>query len=239
MAIMVASMQFHGTKAQTRHIVGDALGWTIPPGGAVAYTTWASLQTFTVGDILVFNFTNGQHDVAEVSADAYGPCTANNPISLSTTTPTSLTLTTAGSHYYICTFTSHCQIGQKLTINVSAAATTAPPSTTPTPPASPPTTMPTPPSATPTPPASPPTTMPTPPSATPTMPASPPKSTLATPTAAPCPPTAPTSSPSSGPSSPPTVVNTDGITTPPPSGGAPSLSAMVPVSFLIIGLAFL
>ncbi|KAL7591707.1 hypothetical protein Lser_V15G33089 [Lactuca serriola] len=211
MAIMVASMQLHGTAAQTRHVVGDALGWTILSGGAAAYTTWASLQTFTVGDVLVFNFTNGDHDVAEVSAAAYGPCTATNPISLVTTGPASLTLTTAGTHYYICTFASHCQLGQKLTINVSADASTTTP-------------------------ASPPTTIPTPPLSAPTTPASPPTISPTTPDV-PCP---PTSSPSSSPSSPPTVVTSDRITpVPPPSGGAPSFSAMVPASFLIIGLAFL
>ncbi|KAK9069901.1 hypothetical protein SSX86_010297 [Deinandra increscens subsp. villosa] len=216
MAIMVASMQLYGTMAQTTHVVGDTMGWTIPQGGATAYTTWASQQTFTVGDILVFNFANGAHDVAEVSAAAYDPCTSTNPISLSTTSPTSLTLTTAGTHYYICTFTSHCQIGQKLTINVSAAATTPP--TTPTTPTSPPTAS-TPPSMTPTTPASPPTATPTPPSTTPMEP---------------CP---PTSSPSSSPMSPPTA--TSGNTTPPPSNGAPSFTFMVPATLLAMGLVFL
>ncbi|KAI3724969.1 hypothetical protein L1987_64738 [Smallanthus sonchifolius] len=213
MAIMVASRQFYDTVAQTTHVVGDASGWTILPGGAGAYTTWASQQTFTVGDILVFNFTNRQHDVAEVVAANYEPCTSTNPIFLATTSPASLTLTTAGTHYYICTFPSHCQIGQKLTINVSASATT------PTTPASPPTTPP--PSTTPTTPASPPTTTPTPPSATPTTPMEP------------CPPTAP---PTPSPLSPPTFTS-DNIT--PPINGASSFTAVVPATFLAIGLAWL
>ncbi|RZB42275.1 hypothetical protein D0Y65_053025 [Glycine soja] len=42
----------HGSAAQTRHVVGDAMGWIIPPGGATTYTTWASNKTFTVGDTL-------------------------------------------------------------------------------------------------------------------------------------------------------------------------------------------
>ncbi|KAD2805733.1 hypothetical protein E3N88_39110 [Mikania micrantha] len=209
-ATMVASMHFHGAMAQTTHVVGDTLGWTIAPGGAAAYTTWASQQSFTVGDSLVFNFMNGQHDVAEVAAAAYDPCTSTNPISLTTTSPASLTLTTAGTHYYICTFTSHCQAGQKLTINVSAAATT-PPSVTPTPPPSPSTTNPR------TPTSPPPTTTPTP---------------LTTPTE-PCP---PTSSPSA---SPPTITTGSTTPPPPPSGGASSFNAMLPVSLLAIGLAFL
>ncbi|KAJ0515361.1 putative Phytocyanin domain, cupredoxin [Helianthus annuus] len=52
MMIVVASMHMQSSMAQTRHVVGDALGWTIPPNGAAAYTTWASQQTFRVGDTL-------------------------------------------------------------------------------------------------------------------------------------------------------------------------------------------
>ncbi|KAI7724874.1 hypothetical protein M8C21_011017 [Ambrosia artemisiifolia] len=59
---IVASMQMHSSMAQTRHVVGDTLGWTIPPNGAATYTTWASQQTFNVGDSLFFNFTTGFHD---------------------------------------------------------------------------------------------------------------------------------------------------------------------------------
>ncbi|KAK1418474.1 hypothetical protein QVD17_27619 [Tagetes erecta] len=210
MTIMVASMHFHVTIAQTTHVVGDTLGWTIPSNGAAAYTTWASQQTFIVGDILVFNYENGQHDVAEVSAAAYDPCSSTNPLSLATTAPTSLTLTNAGPHYYICTFTSHCQIGQKLAINVSTSTTTPPPTT----------------------PASPPTTTPTPPT-----PASPPTTTLTPPTTPmePCP---PTSSPTGSPLSPPTT--TSGSTTPPPpNSGASAFTAVMPATILAIGLAFL
>ncbi|XP_076934344.1 uclacyanin 1-like [Bidens hawaiensis] len=216
MVIMVAFMQFHGNMAQTTHVVGDALGWTIPSGGAAAYTTWASQQTFIVGDTLVFNFTNGLHDVAEVSAAAYDPCTSTNPISLITTGPATLALTTAGSHYYICTFTSHCQIGQKLAINVSAS-TTSPP--TPTTPASPPTTTP---PSTPTPPTSTPTTTPSP--AAPTTPTEP------------CP---PTSSPTSSPASPPTTSSGSTTPPPPPNSGATSFTAVVPATLLAIAIGFL
>ncbi|KAG5537544.1 hypothetical protein RHGRI_024862 [Rhododendron griersonianum] len=48
-----------------------------------------------------------------------------------------ITLTSADDHYYICTYGSHCQMGQKLAITVSAAGTpgAAPsPSTTAPPP---------------------------------------------------------------------------------------------------------
>ncbi|KAL7598389.1 hypothetical protein Lser_V15G23970 [Lactuca serriola] len=143
MALMLASVQFQGTAAQTTHVVGNALGWNIPPNGPSAYTTWASTQTFRVGDVLLFNFITGFHNVAEVSQAAYGPCTTANPISIVTTGPARVTLNAPGNHYYICTVGTHCQIGQKLTINISATSATPPPTPTPTPysptPVSPPT----------------------------------------------------------------------------------------------------
>ncbi|KAI3724970.1 hypothetical protein L1987_64739 [Smallanthus sonchifolius] len=133
----IASFRLPSTVAQTSHVVGDTTGWTIPPGGNATYITWASSQTFTVGDTLVFNFATNAHDVAEVREEAYGPCTTANPISTNNTGPAILTLTRPGNHYYICTFGTHCQAGQKLTITVAESSTTpAPPGST-TPPSPP------------------------------------------------------------------------------------------------------
>ncbi|XP_073152183.1 uncharacterized protein [Henckelia pumila] len=133
------------SSAQTTHVVGDALGWTFPPGGEVAYRTWAATQSFAVGDVLVFNFTTGSHDVAEVSKDSFDSCNGNNPISRSTNGPASITLTSSGEHHFICTFTGHCDAGMKLSVDVvgspaavspapsPAATTTPPPVATPAP----------------------------------------------------------------------------------------------------------
>lgn len=64
--------------------------------------------------------------MTEVSRAGFDGCNATNPISQSTNGPTNITLRTAGQHYYICSIPGHCGIGQKLAINVSAAASTAP-----------------------------------------------------------------------------------------------------------------
>ncbi|CAI9782468.1 unnamed protein product [Fraxinus pennsylvanica] len=117
------------------YIVGDNLGWTIPTGGASTYTTWASQHVFRTGDILVFNFPTGIHDVAKVTKAAYDSCTTNSPISLITVGPANVTLDSPGEAYFICTFGQHCTAGQKLAINVSAASTPTP---SPTPPVTPP-----------------------------------------------------------------------------------------------------
>ncbi|KAA8523004.1 hypothetical protein F0562_009427 [Nyssa sinensis] len=139
--VMVVAALLQRSEAQTTYVVGDALDWTVPPGGPVAYTTWASMHTFTVGDVLVFNFPTGIHNVVEVTRAAFDACNFTSPISISNTGPANITLNSIGEHYYICTFTRHCDLGQKIAINVSAtSASTTPqptpslsPQTTPTP----------------------------------------------------------------------------------------------------------
>ena len=52
---VVAAVLLQCTAAQTVHVVGDSIGWTIPAipeGGAQAYQTWAASKHFVVGDIL-------------------------------------------------------------------------------------------------------------------------------------------------------------------------------------------
>ena len=48
---IVAVVVVQCAVAQTEHVVGDSLGWNIPPN-AQTYTTWASTKTFVVGDNL-------------------------------------------------------------------------------------------------------------------------------------------------------------------------------------------
>ncbi|KAL7137732.1 hypothetical protein ABFS83_10G112500 [Erythranthe nasuta] len=141
MALIFVGAMLNVSSAQTTHVAGDSIGWTVPPGGDVAYRTWAATRTFVVGDMIVFNFTTGMHDVAEVTKESYDSCNANNPITMSTNGPTTITLTSAREYNFICTFGSHCILGQKLSINVSAASVApSPQPTTPPAPAAPETT---------------------------------------------------------------------------------------------------
>ncbi|KAI8544301.1 hypothetical protein RHMOL_Rhmol08G0285700 [Rhododendron molle] len=114
---VVAAVVLQCAVAQRAYVIGDSsLGWTIPPNGAEA------------------------HDVVQVTKDSYDECTSTNPIgSPFTIGPANITLTSAGDHNYICSYASHCQMGQKLAITVSVAGTpgAAPtPSTTARPPPS-------------------------------------------------------------------------------------------------------
>lgn len=123
----------HGSAAQTRHVVGDSIGWTIPSGGAATYTAWAANNTFRVGDTLVFNFTTGQHDAVKVTKSAYDACNGASPLLTLMTGPATVTLNETGEQYYICTFGTHCSLGQKVAINVSRASSTTSPSPAPQP----------------------------------------------------------------------------------------------------------
>ncbi|KAG9140116.1 hypothetical protein Leryth_025687 [Lithospermum erythrorhizon] len=131
MAMVGVCALFGMTDAQTTHQVGDALGWVVPPGGDAAYITWTSTKTFRAGDILVFKFTRGFHSVAEVSKESFGTCNSASPISISTTSPTRITLSSAGEHFFLCTFSGHCGLGQKLAINVSASSSSPAPQPSP------------------------------------------------------------------------------------------------------------
>ncbi|XP_020537810.1 uclacyanin 1 [Jatropha curcas] len=136
LALISIAALIHSSAAQTTHVVGGSLGWVIPPGGASAYSSWAANQTFAVGDILVFNFLNNQHDVVKVTKADYDACSTSNPISSVSTSPARITINETGGHYFFCNFNGHCSAGQKLMINVSAATTTAPtpqPSSSPAP----------------------------------------------------------------------------------------------------------
>lgn len=125
------------------YVVGDAIGWIIPQNDPAAYTKWASGKTFRVGDILEFNFKTGTHDVQQVPKASYDACNSNNAIgSMITNGPANVSLTSAGDHYFICTFNGHCNGGQKLAISVSGSASSPganPPTMAPPPKMTPPT----------------------------------------------------------------------------------------------------
>ncbi|GAA0166957.1 hypothetical protein LIER_21998 [Lithospermum erythrorhizon] len=105
----------------TTYTVGDANGWAL----GVDYGTWASGKTFKVGDSLVFNY-GSSHSVSEVSPSDYSSCSSSNALSTDRSGGTTITLKTAGQHYFVCGVPGHCDGGQKLTVTVSGAETDTP-----------------------------------------------------------------------------------------------------------------
>uniref|UniRef100_A0A7C8ZXW2 Phytocyanin domain-containing protein n=1 Tax=Opuntia streptacantha TaxID=393608 RepID=A0A7C8ZXW2_OPUST len=117
-------------SAATTYIVGDGVDWGIPSPPSL-YSTWASQKIFRLGDVLEFNFVNGQDTVAVVSKAAYDGCNTNDLLSpVMTTSPARVTLNTTGTHYFLCTTPNHCSLfGQKFSVFVngpSLSPTTSP-----------------------------------------------------------------------------------------------------------------
>ncbi|XP_059637919.1 umecyanin-like [Cornus florida] len=120
--IVVAATLLVGGATAATYQVGDELMWKVPPGGPIAYSTWADQKNFQIGDTIVFNWT-GTHDVAEVSQAYFGNCTTSNTIgAVQTTSPVNITLTTNVTRYFICTVSNHCYLGQRVAIGFGTSS---------------------------------------------------------------------------------------------------------------------
>ncbi|XP_078437392.1 uclacyanin 1-like [Wolffia australiana] len=98
------------------------------------YTSWASSQTFSVGDTLVFQYTSF-HDVVEVTEADFDACRTSNPIARYTDGNTVVSLPSTGKRFFICGIAGHCSEGMKVEVDVvSVAAPASPPSSPVTPP---------------------------------------------------------------------------------------------------------
>ncbi|KAJ6857547.1 cucumber peeling cupredoxin-like [Populus alba x Populus x berolinensis] len=233
-AIAVAAL-IHSSAAQSNHTVGDTTGWAIPSTGSAFYSTWAANKTFSVGDILVFNFPASAHDVAKVTKADYDACNSSSPISVATTPPARIPINASGEHYFICRFPGHCSNGQKLMINVSDASSSPSPAPQPSTPAPQPSTpAPQPSTPAPQPSTPPPQSSPAPQPSTPTPSSSPSPASTPPPTPASSP-SPPSPTPASSPS-PPSPPATTPPTAPPPNS-ATSLGLAGFTTFLSIFVA--
>ncbi|KAL2493921.1 uclacyanin 1 [Forsythia ovata] len=115
-------MLIYMAKAEN-HTVGA------PNGGWDQFTdlqTWASSQTFSLGDNLFFQYTSF-HNLLEVSKADYDSCVTSNPLN----PPylgglTVIPLTNRGKRYFICGIPGHCAAGMKVEINTIAASALPP-----------------------------------------------------------------------------------------------------------------
>jgi len=84
-----------------------------------------------------FKYAGGAHTVDEVSAADYAACSSSNALSSDSAGSTTVTLKTAGKHYFICGVAGHCSSGMKLVVDVAAAKTSPSPVPAPAPAAAP------------------------------------------------------------------------------------------------------
>ncbi|XP_041003966.1 uclacyanin 1 [Juglans microcarpa x Juglans regia] len=129
MSLAISGMLIKLAMAASYTVGGLNGGWDTTTN----LQTWASSQSFVVGDNLIFQYAPN-HDVVEVSKADYDSCQANNPIQSYNGGTTTIPLSSPGSRYFVCGTLGHCSQGMKVEIDTLAAS--AP--TTASPPAIPP-----------------------------------------------------------------------------------------------------
>ncbi|KAL1330310.1 hypothetical protein HN51_047506 [Arachis hypogaea] len=90
--------------------VGDAAGWTFH------VTNWPNGKQFMSGDILVFNYAVGAHNVVVVNRAGYQTCSTPPGSTVYVSGNDRITLT-KGLNYFICNFPGHCEGGMKIAVN--------------------------------------------------------------------------------------------------------------------------
>ncbi|KAF8392460.1 hypothetical protein HHK36_022802 [Tetracentron sinense] len=111
--------------------VGDSAGWTTLNN--IDYNKWTAGKTFHLGDIILFEYHSDRHNVMQVSHSDYNSCNASSPIITYTTGNDSITVNMTGHYYFLCGIPTHCQVGQKVDIEVTAVTSSMVPTPSPSP----------------------------------------------------------------------------------------------------------
>lgn len=101
----------------TVYIVGDSAGWDI----STNLDSWSKDKTFSVGDTLLFQYSQ-YHSICEATKESYEGCNTTNVLQSSSTGNTSFPLTSPGNRYFFCGHRLHCLGGMKLHVSVPGVA---------------------------------------------------------------------------------------------------------------------
>ncbi|KAM7498093.1 hypothetical protein LguiA_022507 [Lonicera macranthoides] len=121
--LAIAAVVFPSVTMATEYWVGDSKGWTVN----VDYQAWASDKMFMVGDVLVFNYTKGAHNVFKVNGTSFASCSVPPANEALNSGLDKIPLASPGNKWYICGFANHCsEKMQKLKITVMSMDPPAP-----------------------------------------------------------------------------------------------------------------
>ncbi|XP_019161593.1 PREDICTED: mavicyanin [Ipomoea nil] len=99
--------------AAAQHVVGGSQGWD----ESTDFDSWASGNTFKVGDQLVFRYNPGLHSVVELGSEsAYKSCDTSSPVNSFSGGNDVVKLNKPGSRYFACGTAGHCEQGMKLKV---------------------------------------------------------------------------------------------------------------------------
>ncbi|KAL7235833.1 hypothetical protein ACSBR1_019174 [Camellia fascicularis] len=92
--------------------VGDAGGWTFSVSG------WPNGKSFKAGDILVFNYSPGIHNVVAVGKADHDNCNVPNGAKTYTSGRDQIRLA-KGPNYFICGIPGHCGAGMRIAVTAN------------------------------------------------------------------------------------------------------------------------
>ncbi|CAL9119922.1 unnamed protein product, partial [Musa textilis] len=98
--------------AATEFTVGDSAGWSFN------VQNWPNGKSFKAGDVLVFKYEQGAHNVVVVDAEGYISCKPKAGSKTYTSGNDNITLA-AGTSYFICSFPGHCEAAVKIKVTAS------------------------------------------------------------------------------------------------------------------------
>ncbi|XP_020104081.1 chemocyanin-like [Ananas comosus] len=96
----------------TSYNVGDGGGWTF------GVSNWPNGKSFNAGDVLVFKYTKGLHNVVVVDANGYKSCKAPSGSKVYDSGDDQITLN-QGDSYFICSIPGHCDGGMKIAVHAA------------------------------------------------------------------------------------------------------------------------
>ncbi|XP_062105465.1 mavicyanin [Humulus lupulus] len=100
-----------------QHVVGGSQGWE----QSTDFDSWASAQTFKVGDQLVFKYSSGLHSVVELANEnSYKQCDIGTALDSKSSGNDVVKLTKPGTRYFACGTMGHCDQGMKMKITTVA-----------------------------------------------------------------------------------------------------------------------
>ncbi|KAH9655133.1 Phytocyanin domain-containing protein [Citrus sinensis] len=130
--ILINYLFFTGIKSEVYTVGGDEQ-WNT----GANFDSWSQQYNYSIGDVLVFKYTEGQHNVYEVTQATYRSCVASSGVIAKYESGNDqVTLTEAKKYWFICNVAGHCLGGMRFSIDVkeisntnstAAAAPTLPP----------------------------------------------------------------------------------------------------------------
>ncbi|TKY50748.1 Blue copper protein [Spatholobus suberectus] len=97
------------------YTVGDQEEWS----SQTNYASWAERYNFSLGDVLVFKYVKGQHNVYEVTEDTFRSCDASSGVVAKYESgEDQVALNEVKRYWFICNIAGHCLGGMRFGIQV-------------------------------------------------------------------------------------------------------------------------